>query len=157
VMSRNGIDHLGSVTEAVYAALRRLLKTEHFRDEGSDYIQLRTAVGRKRLASAARAYWEKNHALPLIERWYRALRDDSAGTARWLEATTGLVQTPGRGAAPFMGYFAVRRPGQSPPTPMAGERLRERRDPGVSALLARRCREMAGTGPALEIPDIGLL
>ena len=92
------------VIEAVYAALQRLLKTERFMDDMSDYTEMKTAEGRKRLAAAARALWEKNRAVPLVERWYRTLRDDSAGPARWLEAATGLVQPPGRGA-PFTGVL----------------------------------------------------
>jgi len=156
VFSRNGIDQPRPVTKAVYGALQRLLKTERFMDNMSDYTELQTAEGRKRLARVARAFWEKNREVPLVERWYRALRDDSAGEARWFEAATGLVQPSGRGA-PFMGYFTVRRPGQPQPTALMGEPLRERRDPGVSALLARRCAAMAGTGKALTIPDIKLL
>ncbi len=156
VLSRNGHDHLGTVTEAVYSALQRLLKTEHLRDDRSDYSDLPTPEGRKRLAAAARALWEKNRAVPLVERWYRTLRDDSAGTHRWLEAATGLVQPPGRGA-PFMGYFTVRSPGEPQPRALMGEPLRERRDPSVSELLARRCEAIAGTGNALTIPDDKLL
>ncbi len=149
VMSRNGIDHLGPVSEAVYAALQRLLKTERFIDNMSDYIELKTAEGRKRLAGAARALWEKNRAVPLVERWYRSLLDDSAGPARWLEAASGLVQPPSRGA-PSMVSFAARRPGQPQPKVMMGDPLRDRRDPSVSELLARRCK-------ALTIPDSGSL
>jgi hypothetical protein len=125
-------------------------------DNMSDYTELKTAEGRKRLAAAARALWEKNREVPLIERWYRALRDDSAGIPRWLEAATGLVQPPSRGA-PFMGYFTVRGPGEPQPRALMGEPLRERNDPSVSELLARRCEAIAGTGKALTIPDAKLL
>ena len=150
------IDRTRPVIEAVYAALQRLLKTERFMDDMSDYTEMKTAEGRKRLAGAARALWEKNRAVPLVERWYRTLADDSAGPARWLEAATGLVQPPGRGA-PVMGYFTVRRPGPPQPEAMMGERLRKLRHPSVSELLARRCKEIAGTGKALTIPDVKLL
>ena len=85
--------------------------------------ELATAAGRKRLAAAARVLLEKNRAVPLVERWYRTLRDDSAGTARWLEAASGIVQPAGRGA-PNVGYLTVRRPGQPQPKAMTGEPLR---------------------------------
>ncbi len=156
VFSRNEIDHPRPATEAIHAALQRLLKTERILDDRSDYTELGTPEGRKHLAAAARASWEKNREVPLVERWYRTLRDDSAGAGRWLEAATGLVQPPG-GGAPFMGYFTIRRPGQPRPGALMGEPLRERRDPGISELLARRCAEMAGTGKALSIPDVKLL
>ena len=122
----------------------------------SDYTDSRPPRAANAWPQAARALWEKNRAVPLVERWYRTLRDDSAGPARWLEAATGLVQPPGRGA-PFMGYFTVRRPGQPQPEALMGEPLRKRRDPSVSELLARRCQEIAGTGKALTIPDDKLL
>ena len=156
ILSRNRIDHLGPVSEAVYEALQRLLKTKRLMDDSSDYTLLKTVEGRKRLAAAARALWEKNRAVPLIDHWYRTLRDDSASRARWLEAATGLIQPPGIGTPQFLMYFTVRRPGQ-PPRPLMGEPLRNRRDPSVSELLARRCQEIAGTGKALSIPDSKLL
>ena len=76
-------------------------------DDRSDYTLMQTAEGRKRLAGAARAWWEKHRAMPLIERWYRTLLDDSAGPDRWLEAADGLVQPPGG--------WLPRRPGQPQP------------------------------------------
>jgi hypothetical protein len=150
VTSRNRIDRLRPVTEAVYAALQRLLETDRFMDDMSDYTLLETAVGRKRLAGVARAFWEKNRDVSLVERWYRALRDDAAGPARWIEAATGLVQQPG-GGAPYLWYFTVLRPGQPQPKALMGEPVRARRDPSVSELLARRCAAMAGNGKALTI------
>jgi hypothetical protein len=156
IVSRSGRDRTRPVTEAVYAALQRLLKTERFMDDMSDYTALGTAEGRKQLAATARAFWKKNHDVSLVERWYRNLRDDSAGAARWLEAATGLVQPAGRGA-PHIGYFAPWREGRPRPKALMGEPLRARGDPSVSQSLARRCAEIAGTGKALTIPDAKLL
>ena len=104
-------------------------------DDRSDYTLLQTAEGRRRLAGAARAWWEKNRAMPLVERWYRTLLDDSAGSDRWLEAAGGLVQ-PAGGLPP-------NRPGQPKPKAMMGDPLRKLHRASLSELLARRCRELA--------------
>ncbi len=156
ISSRSGQDQTRLVVRAVYKALQRLLKSERFIDDGSDYTALETAEGRKRLAAAARAFWEKNAAVPMVERWYRNLRDDSAGPARWIEASSGLIQAPGVPPS-LTGYFTVRRPGQPKPGALRGEPLRKLRGPTVSELLTRRCQEMAGTGKALSSPDAKLL
>ncbi len=82
IFSRAGRDRTRPVLEAVYAALQRLLKTERFMNDMTDYTEMKTAEGRKRLAGVARVLWEKDRAVPLVERWYRTLADDSAGPAR---------------------------------------------------------------------------
>ena len=64
LLAGTGIDRTRPVGWAVYAALQRLLKTERFMDDMSDYTEMKTAEGRKRLAGAARAFWEKNRAVP---------------------------------------------------------------------------------------------
>ena len=147
ILSRSGIDHTRPVNLAIYAALQRLLKSERFLDDGSDHAQLETAEGRKRLAQAARAFWEKNASVPMVERWYRSLRDDSAGPARWIEAASSLIQAPGVPPS-LTGYSTVRRPGQPKPGALRGELLRKLHSPTVSELLTRRCQELAGTGKA---------
>ena len=77
--------------------------------------------------------------MPLVDRWYRTLLDDSAGTDRWLEAAAGSAGRP-------VGWAAVSRPGQPQPKAMMGDPLRKLRNPSISELLARRCRELAETG-----------
>ncbi len=151
-----GYDYAHPVFLAVYAALQRLLKSHQFMDDMSDYKELSTVEGRKLVAQAARAYWAKNAAVPMVERWYRTLRDDSAGPARWIEAASGLVQTPDRTGS-LIGFFTIRRPGQAKPGALRGEPLRKLRNPSVSELMAVRCQAMAGTGKALTIPDAKLL
>ncbi|MCL2430694.1 MAG: hypothetical protein FWD12_15835, partial [Alphaproteobacteria bacterium] len=141
----HGFDYANPVAESVYAALRRILQTERFMADGTDYTQMETAEGRKELARAARAWWEKNRAWPLVERWYRTLLDDSAGADRWLEAASGLVKPPG--GWPSSG------PGQRPPKAMMGDPLRKLRRTSVSELLARRCRELAETGEDYPIRE----
>ena len=156
ISSRWGLDQARPVFRAAYLALRRILKSESFMDAmSSDFIALDTADGRKRLAQAARAFWEKNSSVPLVERWYRSLRDDAAGPARWIEAASGLVQPTGR-AAPPMVYLTIRKPGQAELGTPRGELLRKLRNSSVSELLARRCLELARSGNPQTVPDIKL-
>jgi hypothetical protein len=126
------------VVEIAYAALQRLLQTDHFLPNGADYGHIETPDGRTRLAATARAWWEKNPAMPLVDRCYRTLLDDSAGTDRWLEAAEELGRPPGG--------WARYRPGLPQPKAMIGDPLRKLRNPSISEVLARRCRELAETG-----------
>ena len=54
------VSHVHPVSEVIYAALKALLKTDRILADGTDYSQWKTPEERKRLAEAARAYWEKN-------------------------------------------------------------------------------------------------
>ncbi len=58
-----------AVAEVVYAALKGILETDRILPDGTDYSHWNTPDGRKRLAEAARAFWEKNRAASLSERW----------------------------------------------------------------------------------------
>ncbi len=142
VTGGRGPEHVHPVTDAIYGALRGILKTDRFLEHGDDQAALRTPEGRQRLAAAIRTFWEKNREIPLVERWSRTLRDDSAGSRRWLEAAAGLTQ-PSEADRPLVVIGAVlpRRPGPAPS--MKGEPLRSRHDPSVSDLLARRSAEPA--------------
>ena len=76
---------------------------------------------------------KKRDSIPLVERWYRTLLDDAAGSARWLEAAGGIIQREGD-------QF---NPQREPDTlPMKGEPLRVGRDPSVTTLLLRRARQI---------------
>jgi hypothetical protein len=87
----------------------------------------------KEQAKAIREYWHANRGVPLADRWYRILADDSAETNRWLEAAGGIVSPAGNGTS------GLRPPAGDPkPGPMQGESLRAGRDPSVSALMAVR-------------------
>ncbi len=88
-----------------------------------------------------RDFWNKNRALSLTERWYRTLRDDSSGYARWLEAAAHIVQPSDQPGLAVQGvHIRALEPNAAP---MKGEELRSRRDPSVSELLARRALEIA--------------
>ena len=69
-----------------------------------------------------RQFWERNRAIPLVERWYKLLLDDSAGPARWAEAVGGI-------AGPDARPGVYRKPG---PALSPGEPLRDGRAPSVS-------------------------
>jgi hypothetical protein len=138
------------VLEAEIAALEGILKTSEFRDARYGLRQ-NDLKGRKELARAMRAFWIKNRAISLNERWYRTLRDDAAGRDRWFEAAGGIVE-----ASDNAGLFAAAGPRQPTPRPMKGEELRSRRDPSVSALLVRRISEITRSGDPLSMPDINL-
>ena len=76
---------------AEFAALHGILKTNEFQDGRLARVTGRPRA-RKELARSIRDFWMKNRAIPLAERWYRTLRDDSAGLDRWLEAAAEIVQ-----------------------------------------------------------------
>jgi hypothetical protein len=143
-MSRERFVH--PVYEAAFAALVRILETNEF--EGYRFYAWKTAdpAARKALAGALRQFWQATRSIPLVERWYRTLLDDSAGPGRWLEAAEGIIQhdVP-RGSS-------ARKRGTRP---MKGESLRTGRDPSVSALLLRRTRDMERMGESQNSREQG--
>jgi hypothetical protein len=141
------------VSEAAFLAIVRILNTNEF--ENLQYTVRRNEPrARKKVAQTLRAFWEKNRTLSLNERWYRTLRDDSAGRAAWLRAAVGLVQAADHPALPDV-YGTFVHPAQlpQPGQPLKGEALRSRRDPSVSELLARRALELARAGGPRTTPD----
>jgi hypothetical protein len=124
------------VSEAAIAALIGILKTHEFDDRRFSGWTSHDPAARKALAASIRQYWEKTRSVPLVERWYRTLRDDSAGPARWLEAAVGIVEPQ---IAPGMP-----RPKRGT-QPMPGEPLRGGRDPSVTALITRRVTDIERT------------
>jgi len=147
--------YIHPVTDVIYAALIEILQTKSFMEQGADFSELRTPAGRKRLASTIRVYWEKNRAVPLAERWYRTLLDDSAGTDRWLDAAQMITLASATTPRAFPGFVVAPGPGRPPA--IMGEALRSRRDPSVSDLMSRRVADIARTGNPFSIPDIGLI
>ncbi|MDC0744502.1 hypothetical protein [Polyangium mundeleinium] len=94
----------------------------------------------ERFKQAAETY----KSLPVDERWFRDLADETAGPGRWVQAATRIVgptDAPGRSpdASDFLALF-VRVDG--PPKPrFAG--LVSRKNPSVTELLAQRMKQLA--------------
>ena len=125
------------VHEAAFAALIRILHTNEFanlRFYGWKPVLL---AERKAQADSIRQFWEKTRSIPLVERWYRTLLDDSATQARWLEAAGGIISMDFEEGMPYP------KPGSRP---VKGESLRTGRDPSVTVLMLRRASQIARTG-----------
>ncbi len=132
--------------EAAYTALTGLLKTSFFgaATTGGN-LTARGLEGRRAVADGIRAYWEKNRAVPLVERWYRTLADDVASPGEWLQAAGNIVQHENVSVVPGSTAFT-----QTVTTPLAlgarprlrGEALREKKDPSVAELMAMRVKDI---------------
>ena len=132
------------VHEAAFAALIGILKTREFDNRQIGSWNNADPAARKALAASIRQFWEKTRSVPLVERWYRTLLDDSAGPKRWLEAARGIVGPDVEEDMP---------PPKPGTRPMQGEALRAGRDPSVTALMLRRAREIERTGNPEESHD----
>lgn len=129
------------VREIALPALRQIVRFGRLPAE----VEAGDAKGQ---AEAIREFWRANRDIPLADRWYRDLADDSAGADRWLEAAGGIVAPAGNGAS------GLRPSARSPkPGPMQGESLRAGRDPSVSALMAARIVAIVRSSPG---DDAGL-
>ena len=125
------------VYEAAFAALIGILKTQEFNQFRFYGFKTAEPAARKALAGALRQFWQKTRSVPLVERWYRTLLDDSAGPARWLEAAGGIIQPDAPPDVPRP------KPGTRP---MKGDSLPAGREPSVTALLLRRTRDLERMG-----------
>ncbi len=141
---------------AAYTALTGILKATTFAPPDPDGAE--GPRSRETVAGQIRAYWEKNRAIPLVERWYRTLADDQAGAAAWLEAAGNITQPENVRIVPGGGPFVVTEtspvgPGQRPPP--RGEPLRKGHEPTVGALMARRVESIMRTpqGQSFELLD----
>ena len=152
--SRHGADDrsISFVYVAAQSALTGILGTRVI--PGSvGYFQPDDRAARVREVAAFRAFWEKNRDVPLLERFFRDLADDSASPAQWLDAAEALSQPAdirGRGGS----YAVPYRVGGKVPV-ARGERLRDRKGPSVTDLIARRCESLDPTGPKRSAPVPG--
>jgi len=95
-------------------------------------------------AADLRVHWKQFKGTALEDRWYSVLKDDAAGLARWREAAAKITEPENVTSVPGAGFRRV-EPADSPdPVRMRGESLRNKSDPSVAALLARR---------AVEVPE----
>lgn len=137
--------HLIGVHEAAYAALLGILKISAFGEE-YDRADLATPGLKRRPALAARIrrYLNQHGGVPLEERWYRILADDGTTLEQWQQAAAGIVMPASYGDTPPQEvYSAVSRRRKGENVALRGEALRQKSDPSVSQLLARRMDEVA--------------
>ncbi len=123
------------VQEAEFAALTRIVRTSEFDSFRQVFLKKTSADPATKVAAAEaiRKAWEKTRSVPLVERWYRTLLDDSAPPGRWADvyAMIALPETK-------WGWPSSRTVGLPP----KGEALRARRDPSVADLMVRRARQL---------------
>ena len=91
----------------------------------------------------ARAYWEENRAKPPHERWYDTLADDTAGRDQWMQAASRIVQPTDVETTGAWTSIPARPPGYEPV--LRGEPLRDRENPSVLDLMARRAADISDT------------
>ena len=123
------------VQEAEVAALMRILRTSEFASLGQVFLKKTSddPAAKKAAAETIRKAWEKTRSVPLVERWYRTLQDDSAPPVRWVEVCWMIAHPESPRGRPWS------RKGGLPPQ---GEALRARRDPSVADLMIRRARQL---------------
>lgn len=133
------------VAEAAHLALIGILKADSSAirplDQSDDSPEARKAA-----ADQLQAFWEKNRAVPLAERWYRTLLDDAAGPSDWDQAASNITRPEKARPAPDPRRPVKASPfAPAPPSLLAGESLRSGRRPSVTALLSRRVDSMLKT------------
>ena len=139
---------------AAYLTLTKILKVSSFgpttmRENNGEPID------KNALADRIQEYWDKNKAIPILERWYRTLANDKAGAAAWLEAAGSITRAENPQGQPRAALFVE---GLVPPAPqgkprLQGDPLREGHSPTVTELLIRRI-ESVRTTPAQ--PSLGM-
>lgn len=147
------------VHEAAYAALASILQTSFFgAGSTADSLTAHGLEGRRQAAAAIRAYWQKNKALSLLERWHQTLSDDESTPDRSLEAADNIIQDADvdvSRSSMFGGSWTMTPKRASGTVPaMRGEALRSKIEPSVSDLLITRIREL--DAPTGRWPDTSL-
>jgi hypothetical protein len=131
------------VAVAAYQALTLILGTASF----PDVPEAEDKPPRVAFALRVRAYWKRNKDLSLPERWFAMLKDDTAKPPQWLQAAERIVEpsnvTVVSGSRFGSHNITTRplRPGET--ATLKGEPLRDRRDPSVADLMARRVEAIA--------------
>jgi hypothetical protein len=134
------------VDEAAFAGLVAILQTREFDQYRSYGWKSADSASRKALAGAMRDFWQRTRSVPLDDRWYKTLLDDSAGPARWLEAAGAIIQPAAPPGAPYQ---------KRGTRPMKGDALQAGRDPSVSTLMLRRTRDLERMGDAQNSREAG--
>jgi hypothetical protein len=98
---------------------------------------------RQALAAKVRAYWAKYKSMPLAERMYGALRDDTAEPREWFNAAGRILMSSG--SLTFENLFENSPSSEgfsSPNSGTIGDPLRAKKDPSVTDLLIKRWNQM---------------
>ncbi len=138
------------VHEAAYTALATILQTSAFEPAATgDDLSARGMEGRREVARKLRALYEKWKGVPVEQRWYRTLADDSAKPEAWLDAAERITQPTNVTVYPSSMVFTTSvttapSPGKAPA--LRGETLRKETAPSVSSLMARRAASMKDVG-----------
>lgn len=145
-MQRNLI----SVAAAANAAICNILQTNNFGALAAG------AESRKQHAAEIRAFWAKNKRSSPAERLFRTLADDQATQQQWLEAADTLVRPADVRMSGMWTVTPSRKPSEHPA--MRGEPLRQRTNPSVADLLAKRALQLGARGgfPLDDACRIGL-
>lgn len=128
------------VDDAAFTALREILKVRTFGPHTQHTYPAALSSGERRADEVReiRAYWNRMKQHSEVERWYQTLADDQATGQQWLEAAKKIVRpVPLEGARPPSIVTAL-----LPPRELSGEALREKQDPSVTELLARRADQL---------------
>lgn len=126
--------------DAAYAALATLLDHHILvRAAFSDFLSMNSSAVRLAAAEGFRRYWASFGALPPAERRWRVLADDEATPLEWAQAATWITRSAPRPRG-FRSTFSIGlgEVYEDAPPPLQGESLRERAEPSVGDLIARR-------------------
>lgn len=135
-----------AVYEAAYAALSTILGHAFFRAASTgDNLTSRDGERRAQLAQTLRQYWERFGTLSPARRRYVILSADDMHRNQQLEAARWLVASRDGFRPEGSTVFANIVP-RGVPGPAMGEPLRNRHDPSISELLARRAEESGAGG-----------
>jgi hypothetical protein len=123
-----------SVADAALDALEEIL-----------HLQLSNGLEPQANLAAIRAYWDQNKGMKLEDRWYMALKDDSAAD-RWREAAANITAPADWGGHGAAWVYNLNIP-RDRSTPMSGEALRPKSNPTVTELLTKRALEVPAGNP----------
>ena len=135
--------NLIGVDEAAYAALCLILETQKFGPRTEHGYDHATGDTRRAVAEEIRQYWEERRKVPIEERWFLTLKDDNATSSQWLEAASRITMASDVRVEGAWTVTSARKDGKVPP--MRGEPLREKTEPSVSELLAKRSDQIAAS------------
>jgi hypothetical protein len=143
------------VNQVACEAISSILRQWYMLDT-TDYANLSAAEQRKDLVEEIHSYWNKYKSLPLDERWFAILADDSAPRGDWLDAVrriTAAGKPPGRiGEFPDDLFPVPHEIGTR--IPLQGDRLRTKSGPSVSDLLVKRLAAIGQGEPSPSSSDL---